>query len=176
MPEAATPVLVPAPAYAQLVARRPYLWGGRRLAEGDVVLDLRARGGAADVKVFADLLRWGAFKVQPVAGPPATPGAPAGPTVADAMAMAERIAVLEQELATRPKVLSTPAAAMELRTYVPDRSALVRLLAELPAGDLIGLPGIGVKKAEEIQAWAKDELPNLPPMLPLLPADTQPQA
>lgn len=175
MPEAATPVLVPAPAYAQLVARRPYMWGGRKLIEGDVVLDLRARGGAADVKVFADLLRWGAFKVVPVAGPPAAPAAPAGPTVADALAMRDRIEFLEQELASRPKALTPAAEAQELRTYVPDRAALVRLLAELPAADLIGLPGIGVKKAEEIQAWAKDELPNLPPMLPLTPADTQPQ-
>ncbi len=156
------------PAYAQLVARRPYLWGGRRLVEGEVVIDLRARGGPADLKIFADLLRWGAFKVEPVAGPPA-PAAPqtiVGGMDEETMKARRRIAELEAELAQRPTATAVePAVEHE---WKPDRAALIRTLAALPVADIVGLPGIGEKKAAEIQAWAQDELPNLPPMLPII--------
>lgn len=172
MSDTPAPTTATGPAYAQLVARRPYLWGGRKLAEGDVVIDLRARGGAADLKVFADLLRWGAFKVEPVAGPPAQAAAPA-PSIADADAMRDRIAELEAELAKRPQAVAVEPA--ELREWKPDRAALIRTLAALQTADIVGLPGIGEKKAAEIQAWAQDELPNLPPMLPLIGgAETDP--
>ncbi len=169
MSDTPAPTTATGPAYAQLVARRPYLWGGRKLAEGDVVIDLRARGGAADLKVFADLLRWGAFKVEPVAGPPAQAAAPA----VESNGLLARIAELEAELAKRPQAVAVEPA--ELREWKPDRAALIRTLAALPAADIVGLPGIGEKKAAEIQAWAQDELPNLPPMLPLIGgAETDP--
>ena len=152
MSETALPAAT-GPAYGQLVARRPYLWGGRRLAEGEVVIDLRARGGPADLKVFADLLRWGAFKVEPVAGPPAQAASPAS---ADA-ALRERITALEAELAARGEPV-----ACTVENLPPSRADLIRTLAALPVADIIGLPGIGEKKAAELQAWAQDELPNLP--------------
>lgn len=173
MPEAATPVLVPAPAYAQLVARRPYMWGGRKLIEGEVVLDLRARGGAADLKVFADLLRWGAFKVQPVAGPPAPP---APQTIVGGLddatiALRARIAELEREIAVRGEPIT-----MTVEQRLPNRADFIRMLAGLSIDDFKGMPGIGAKKAAELQAWAQDTLPTLPPEPMLADATEQPKA
>lgn len=150
------------PAYGQLVARRPYLWGGRRLAEGEVVIDLRARGGTADLKVFADLLRWGAFKVNPVAGPPAPAAQPAPQTIVGGLddvtiALRARIADLEQQIAARGEPIT-----MTVEQRLPNRADFIRMLAGLSIDDFRGMPGVGAKKATEIQEWAKDELPNLP--------------
>lgn len=69
-PAAAAPTPVPpAPAYGQIRARIPYRWGDRRLAAGEVVMDLRSPGGAAALKTFKDHLRWSAFEVVEVDGP-----------------------------------------------------------------------------------------------------------
>lgn len=156
-PEA--PAAPPAPAYAQLVARRPYIWGGRRLATGEVVIDLRARGGAGDLKVFTDLLRWSAFKVDPVAGPPAQP-APAPQSIvgldADTIALRARVIALEQELAKF-------AGPITIEQKLPNRADFIRQLAGLAPEDLKGMPGVGPKKAAELLEWAKDILPTLPP-------------
>lgn len=164
------------PAYGQLVARRPYIWGGRRLAEGEVVIDLRARGGPADLKVFADLLRWGAFKVEPVAGPPAQAAPPAPQSIVGGLddvtiAMRARIAELEQEIAARGEPIT-----MTVEQRLPNRADFIRLLAGLPIADFKGMPGIGAKKAAELQAWAQDTLPTLPPEPMLADATEQPKA
>lgn len=159
-PEAAAPAAPPAPAYAQLVARRPYIWGGRRLATGEVVIDLRARGGAGDLKVFTDLLRWSAFKVDPVAGPPAQP-VPAPQSIVGGLddatlALRMRIADLECELAKF-------AGPINIEQKLPNRADFIRQLAGLAPEDLKGMPGVGPKKAAELLEWAKDILPTLPP-------------
>lgn len=74
-----------APAYAKLVAVRPYLWGGRHLEAGETVIAIRARS-AADLKTFADNLRWSAFKIESVDPPKAIQ------PVADPTDLAELIA------------------------------------------------------------------------------------
>ena len=59
------------PAYAALTCRRPIVWGERRLQPGDVVVDLRFRGGRRDLDTFKSLLKWSAFEFADVAAPAA---------------------------------------------------------------------------------------------------------
>lgn len=122
------PSPAPAPAYGQIRARRSFLWGDRRLAAGEVVIDLRARGGSGDLKAFIDNLRWSAFEVVTVEAPPVP-----------AQATADQLP---------PAVVDAPQE--------PILAQLARLISQMPAEELTKLPGIGGKAAEKLQSWATD--------------------
>jgi hypothetical protein len=176
LPTAPDTALPTAPAYAQLVARRPYLWGNRRLAAGEIVVDLRARGGVGDLKVFTDLLRWSAFVVQPCAGPAPAPAPvalePAEPAHAAIIpALRARIAELEDEIASRS---AAPVAEAQAPVTVAPRPTLSDLLADQTANDLSIVTGITVKQAEKLLAWASDDRAQRTTTDPA--ATTEPQA
>ena len=157
-----------APAYGQIQATRPYVFGSRKLAAGDVVIDVRAPGGAADLKTFIDLLRWSAFKVVPVA-PPQAPKAQNPSAISDEqlanlrnalaeteaakVAMAAR--VQELEAALHVAHLAGPMPPADL-AETPIEPALALLIKRIQADALCSLTGVKPAAAKALKEWADD--------------------
>ena len=144
-----------APAYAQLVARRPYLWGTRRLNLGEAIVDFRCSGGEADLKILSGLMNWSAFKVVPTA-PPVAKAAPvnddqlAGLRQALAATEAARQALAQDLAALQQRVVPPPATIEALEPAV----ALAFDLRKLSIPDLVKIPGLTPKSAKALKAWA----------------------
>lgn len=163
----------PAPAYGTIKARTAFMWGGRRLAPGEVVIDIRARGGQADFDTFRNLLRWSAFAIEQIEGP-AAPPAPVVPTITPAeldalrAQLAEAVAALAQARTSEANAIAARDAA-QAAVPAPAPAAPIDLIAAIATAapaDLVALPGIGEKKASDLIAAAQDLIAQRTPAPP----------
>lgn len=155
--EQATPATPPAPAYGVIKARTPFRWGSRRLAAGEVVIDLRARGGQEDFDTFRNLLRWSSFTVEQIEAPAAPAAAPAVDTTAleaERAAAAAKLAIALDAIAALQAEVDQLRATAAAPAPAPVVDAIAAIAASAPAA-LIDLPGIGEKKAADLIAAAQ---------------------